>query len=68
MDASSKHQKDKGWLDLVNEFNSQQRTARTDKMLRSKWEALKKETKHEYNKIKNYNSGTGGGPCKQKNP
>lgn len=32
-------------------------------MLRSKWEALKKQTKGEYNKIKTYSKGTGGGPC-----
>lgn len=59
---TSKHQKDKAWQELTDSFNAVKGTARTSKTLKGKWDALKKQTKAEYNKIKKYRAGTGGGP------
>ncbi|CAG9840854.1 unnamed protein product [Diabrotica balteata] len=54
--------KDDEWVKLSIQFNSNCGTGRTPKMLRSKWESLKKTTKKQYASLKQSLYKTGGGP------
>ncbi|ERL86664.1 hypothetical protein D910_04070 [Dendroctonus ponderosae] len=50
------------WRTIATTFNAICGTGRTGKMLRSKWDSLKKSTKKEYAELRSQVYKTGGGP------
>ena len=58
----SNAEKDRQWEKICENFNAITGTGRTNKQLRSKWDAWKKTTKKEYAAKKNALFKTGGGP------
>ena len=54
-------EKERTWNLAAEEFNSMKGANRTGKMLKAKWEALKKASKLEYSMIKASTKRTGGG-------
>lgn len=61
-DAVSSNTKETEWQAIETKFNAECGTGRTSKMLRSKWDSLKKTTKKEYAEYKQRLYKTGGGP------
>lgn len=61
-DTINNSRKELEWKKIETKFNSMCATARTSKMLRSKWDSLKKTTKKEYGEYKQSLYKTGGGP------
>lgn len=62
-DVITKFEKGKSLQDLANIYSLIKRTDRASKILRSKWQGLKKNTKTEYNKINNNEKGIANAPC-----
>lgn len=64
-DRTSNNTKIEAWLRLANEFNSISGEAYRDaKILRNKYENMKKRSKQKFADEKLYTRGTGGGPVK----
>lgn len=61
-DCTSNARKEAEWKKIEVQFNASCGTGRTAKMLRSKWDSMKKTTKKEYAEKKQQFYGTGGGP------
>ncbi|CAG9840788.1 unnamed protein product [Diabrotica balteata] len=64
-DMTNNKMKWDAWMKLAKEFNSVSgETVRDVKVLKNKYENLKKRTKQKFAELKRYSSGTGGGLAK----